>query len=126
MSLVDKDGDRYTKYFYLDEASYEPESKGSGTVTRPFRPIQIGDVKADDIVKQIESAVSQLPEELEFKSIAKYRINSDLYSDNIERGFTIRVTKKGEKQTRTRRSVITNYYELEFDVQPDGTVIYKE
>ena len=126
VSLVDKDGERYGKDFYLNGTSYEPESKGRSTVTRLFRPIQIADFKSDDIVKQIESAVSQLPDELEFKSVAKYRISSDLYSDNIEHRFTIRVTKKGEKQTRTRRSVITNFYELEFDVQPDGTVIFKE
>lgn len=133
VNLVDKDDNRFRKIFYMNGTSYKemeaiknPMSGSSSLTPKPIPTIGMEEIKADEIVGHIASAVSQIPDEYEFQSVATYRMDKDNNTGDMERKFTLLVTKKGEAKEQKGRFVTTNYYELKFEVLPDGSVILKE
>ena len=90
------------------------------------KEVTLEDINAEIIIKQIENAKSQIPEEYRFKSLSDYEIQGDSRKQELKATFTIRVTMKGEGTTTQGRQIITNYYEFDFVGNPDGTATMKD
>jgi len=88
--------------------------------------ISLSDIDVDVIVKQIEDAKAQIPEEYIFKSVSEYTIEVNQRSKELKSEFEIRLTKRGEPTETRGRQIITNYYEVEFIGLPDGTAKMKD
>lgn len=87
---------------------------------------------AATIMKQLEEAKKQIPAEYAFKSLAEYRIESDItksgdtYNPDLLTTFTVNVVEKGNETVSNAGSTSIVYYEIKFDVAPDGTVTMQE
>lgn len=128
---MDADGNRFRQNFDLHDTkkTSEPEQLKdpiSGIKERQVWPIPFSALDAGEILTQLKSVVDDLPEELVFRSVARYSIDRKSDSGDYDRRFTVLVTKKGEKSKREGRHTVTTYYELKFVVAPDGTVTLKE
>ena len=83
-------------------------------------------------MKQLEEAKKQIPAEYAFKSLAEYRIESDItksgdtYNPDLLTTFTVNVVEKGNETVSNAGSTSIVYYEIKFDVAPDGTVTMQE
>ena len=88
--------------------------------------ISASDINIDLIIKQIEDAKAQIPEEYAFKSVSEYTIEANQRTKELKSEFELRLTKKGESSEVRGRQIITNYYEVKFVGLPDGTAEMKD
>lgn len=89
------------------------------------------------IRQQFEQAKSMIPEGYTFKSIGRYSIQEDLLSGNpfldrgkqagrITAGFTVNVTEDGKEYIESAGKKSIQYYQLDFNVLPDGSIEMEE
>lgn len=85
------------------------------------------------IQQQYEKAKSMIPEGYTFKSIGRYRIEEELLSGNpfldrnkeagrIRAEFTVNVTEDGKEYIESAGKKSIQYYQMEFNVLPDGSI----
>lgn len=94
-------------------------------------PIDISKLDAAAIVKQIEEAKKMIPAEYEFKSLAEYCMKAGIPQSSNGKGeytaettaeFTINVVEKGNETVSNAGTTSIIYYEIDFNVAPDGTI----
>lgn len=94
-------------------------------------------INPEAIQKQYDAAKTMIPEQYEFKSIGDYQFNEIIPSGNsfldrnkkigkIVVSFDVCVTEKGKEIVKSAGKESIQYYEVQFDVQPDGSVIIHE
>lgn len=88
--------------------------------------IKSSDINSELILKHIENAKAQIPEEYVFKSVGNYYINADQQTKELKYKFDFRLTMKGESTQVQGRQIVTNYYELSFKGFADGSVEMKD
>ena len=88
--------------------------------------ISLSDIDVDLIIKQIENAKAQIPEEYAFRSVSEYTIEANPRTKELKSKFELRLVKKGESTEVRGRQIITNFYEVEFIGLPDGTAEMKD
>lgn len=133
VTLLDKEGKRYSQQFDIfddKELSFEEIRNIAfnfpGYKAPEYKPLNIKEeIKADEIVAQMNEAIKLLPEELVFQSVYKYQVGKDSETGELERSLVLCVTKKGEKTEVSGRRITTTYYEIPFDIAPDRTVTPK-
>lgn len=133
VTLLDKEGKRYSQQFDIFDDKELSFSEMNNIATRfpgytapQYKPLTVSDdIRADEIVAQMDSAIKQLPEELIFQSVYRYQVERDSETGDLERSLILRVTKKGESKEVTGRRITTTYYEIPFEVAPDGRVTPK-
>lgn len=135
VTLLGEDEKRYEQLFHIledKELSFKEEAfnkqfsrkvkKGPGYKPE-YKPLNIEeDLKVDELLAHMESAIGQLPEELVFQSVSKYHIERNPETGELDRNLILRGTKKGEEIEVTGRSITTTYYEIPFVIAPDGVV----
>ena len=124
--------------FYLQGLTYKMGITDDGPIPRSRivrgnlpHAINIDDIsnQKENIEKYVEAAKVQFKDEFEskykFKSIGKLQFRAD-ETGNLQIQFSIFATEKGKTthQQEGRRIVIT-YSEFVFNVDKDGTVVYK-
>ncbi len=94
-------------------------------------PIDVSKLDPAAIVKQIEDAKKMIPAEYEFKSLAEYRMKAGVPQNKDGEGeyktestieFTINVVEKGNETVSNAGTTSIIYYEIDFNVAPDGTI----
>lgn len=123
--LYYKDGNTYkTKSIHLTEAKViEDEAETNSAITRSFNnetPVKISKIDFADILSKIEAGKKLIPEEYEYAALNDYDFKFDgKQRDDI---FTLNVTKKGEASEVSGRNIVTNYYEIDFELK-NGIVV---
>ena len=108
----------------LEPSKFSKYSKYTFDKSNWIRP---SDLNAELFLKQIEDAASQIPEdEYNIRSVSDFNVELHHKTGAIQNNFTFRVTKKGEAKEYRGKQVITNYYEVSFDGQADGTAEMKD
>lgn len=85
------------------------------------------------IQRQFEQAKAMIPEGYTFQSIGRYRIEEELLSGNkfldrdkqagrIRAEFTVNVTEDGKEYIESAGKKSIQYYQMEFNVLPDGSI----
>lgn len=91
-------------------------------------------IDADAIRKQYEAAKAMIPEGYTFRSISGYDIGEVIPSGNefmdrnkqigaVEAAFDATVTEDGKEWIESAGKKSMQYYKVNFDVQPDGSVV---
>lgn len=92
-------------------------------------PIDINKIDPTAITKQLEEAKSMIPDEYEFKSLSVYRIEAGIptsssgkgeYTPDYRTEFTFNVVEKGNETVSNAGTTSIIYYEIDFEVSPDG------
>lgn len=130
VTLLDKEGKRYSQQFDIfddKELSFSemPDfaSRFPGYKAPEYKPLTLpDDVNAEKVVREMESAIGQLPEEFVFQSVYQYNIERNSDTGELERRLVLRVTKKGESKEVDGRHITTTYYEIPFEIASDGSV----
>lgn len=140
--MANTSGDCYTQTFNLS-------GTGKGTVS-DLREVptqgrvdftQIGGIvdkiDAEAIRRQYEAAKAMIPEGYTFKSVSGYDIGETIPSGNefmdrnkrigaVEASFDLSVTEDGKEVVESAGKRSVQYYQVTFDVQPDGSVVMDE
>lgn len=145
LGMINKANDCFTQSLILG-------GQAAGTVTELRKATGIGmdkqqfdaikgidpsTINAETIQKQYEDAKAQIPEEYQFKSISRYNIYEVRPSGNdfLDRGknigeimasFDLNVIEPGKEYVESAGKKSLQYYEIDFNVQPDGTVVMEE
>ncbi len=137
VKMVKKNGRVFTQSF-IGELNWKPSEIApdswydKGLVFEKVVAVDATKLDATAIMKQLEEAKKLIPAEYAFKSLAEYRIESDItksgdkYNPNLMTTFTVNVVEKGNETVSNAGSTSIVYYEIKFDVAPDGTVTMKE
>lgn len=136
--MVKKNGQVFSQS-YIGQLNWKPSDISpdhwykEGLIFEKVTPVDAAKLDAAVIMKQIEDAKKLIPAEYEFKSLASYCIGSSVprakdgeYGDKLETTFKFNVVEKGNETVSNAGSTSIVYYELNFEVAPDGTVILKE
>ncbi len=138
VSMVNSSGDCYTQPF-IGQIGW-----GAGDLTPEhwYKRLDYAQVKGIDpaaidpaeYARQIAEAKALIPEGYSFKSVSDYTIAETLPSrTEIEEGegvypqtttasFTLCITEDGKETVTSAGNTSIVYYEIEFEVLPDGTV----
>ncbi len=85
---------------------------------------KIEDIDFSSVPKHIEQAQKMIPEEYQYEAIQNYTID---FADNKRKDkFLLNVTKKGEGKELSGKQIVTNYYQIGFETQSDGTLVMNE
>ena len=131
--MRDKEGRLYFQslYYNMNIPHYGPDQRARTPKGGLPHAINIEDIvnRKDDFGKYAEAAKVQFKEEFEsdykFKSIGKLQFNADK-SGELQLQISIFATEKGKATTRQEgRRIVTDYYEFIFNIDKNGTVIYK-
>lgn len=137
VKMVKKNGRVFTQSF-IGELNWKPSEIApdswydKGLDFEKVVAVDATKLDATAIMKQLEEAKKLIPAEYAFKSLAEYRIESDItksgdkYNPNLMTTFTVNVVEKGNETVSNAGSTSIVYYEIKFDVAPDGTVTMKE
>ena len=102
-------------------SSYHNRSKLTFDGSNWIRP---SDINAELFLQQFEDAKTQIPaDEYRIKSVSDCKMGIHNKTGEVKNSFEFRLTKVGESTQRRGKQVITNYYEVNFDGQPDGTAL---
>lgn len=137
VKMVKKNGRVFTQSF-IGELNWKPSEIApdswydKGLDFEKVVAVDATKLDATAIMKQLEEAKKLIPAEYAFKSLAEYRIESDItksgdkYNPNLMTTFTVNVVEKGNETVSNAGSTSIVYYEIKFDVAPDGSVTMKE
>ncbi len=131
VTMVGTDGKLYTQSFkvggdYQGPAEVE-ESRSSQTHDfATMKYITPEDLVPATIVGWIEEAKAELPEGYGFESLKDYTFRIDPATGEKTSQFNARITETGNKRSVEGRNIVTTYYEVEFDVTADGTVVMED
>jgi hypothetical protein len=126
-----KDGENYSQVLYYNYgiAHNDPKKKKSSSL-RKTQPINVEDIEKqqNNIETYLENAKRQIVENFEgysFESIGsiEFYINKD---GNFETKLTANITEDNNSTRREGGRMVTDYYSIEFIVDGDGNVVYKE
>lgn len=143
INLVNKSGSCFSQSFIL-------QGTGKGTVSDLRKATGMPQVDFDKVTgilpasidpaaiqKQYEEAKSAVPEGYTFKSINDYEISETMTSGNefFDRGknigeiktrFEINITEDGKEIIESAGKKSIQYYQVQFDVLPDGSIQMEE
>lgn len=137
--LVNSAGDCFTQTFTLAgpaKGNVSDLSEATGQKRVDFEKVNGIPVERIDpaaIQKQYEEALAMIPENYTFKSITNYDIAEVLSSGvalfdrgknvgAIETSFDVNVTENGKEMIESAGKKSLQYYQITFNVLPDGTV----
>lgn len=128
--LVDRDDNLYSQTIKVGgdyQGAYDIEDyKFSRTAEFDTTEwITIEDIDAALILSQYDDAISQIPDGYKFKSVGICYMDPERYGKGGTE-FTINIIEKGKSKSVTGGSLVTNYYELQFLGNPDGTATFLE
>lgn len=140
MKMVKKNGQVFTQGFVgqlgFNLTGIEPDFWYEAKLNyEKITPIDVEKLDAEAIICQVEEAKKMIPEEYEFKSLAKYQIKAGIPSDREGKGeytdkstacFTLNVVEKGNETVSNGGKTTVVYYEVDFEVATDGTLTMKE
>lgn len=143
VGLVNPSGDCFTQSFILSgpaKGTVSELRQATGRNRVEFEKVTGIDPAMIDpaaIQKQYEAAKAMIPENYTFKSIGRYEIGETLSSGvelfdrgknvgAIETEFDVRVTENGKEMIESAGKRSIQYYEVVFDVGPDGSVEMRE
>ena len=136
MKLVKSDGKVFSQGFTgqlgFKATPIEPDFwYDQGLDYEKITPIDMSKFDPTTIVKQIEEAKKMIPAEYEFKSLAEYSMKEGIPQSRDGKGeytaestseFTINVVEKGNETVSNAGTTSIIYYEIDFNVAPDGTI----
>lgn len=137
--LVNNAGDCFTQTFTLAgpaKGNVSDLSEATGQKRVDFEKVNGIPVERIDpaaIQKQYEEALAMIPENYTFKSITNYDIAEVLSSGvalfdrgknvgAIETSFDVNVTENGKEMIESAGKKSLQYYQITFNVRPDGSV----
>lgn len=141
VGMINEDNACFTQTFHLagpvaGSASDLHEAIGTGMDKLDYNEVkgitpEMIDPQA--IQQQYEAAKAMLPEQYDFKSIGTYRFKEVLPSGNsfldrgknigqIEVSFELNMTERGKEYIENAGKKSIQYYEVDFNVLPDGSV----
>lgn len=137
--LVNDSGDCFNQRFTLagpGKGTVTDLSKATGQKRVDFERVNgIAPERVDPaaIQKQFEEALATIPDNYTFKSISSYDISETLSSgvELFDRGknvgeikaqFDVNVTENGKEMIENAGKKSIQYYQITFNVQPDGSV----
>lgn len=129
--MVGTDGSLYSQSFKVGGDYQGPGEVKESRSNRKYdfatmKYITPEDLKPAEVVGWIDEAKAGIPEEYQFESLSNYTMRIDPQSGEKTSDFTVRITEKGNKRSVEGRNIVTTYYELEFDVLADGTVVMED
>lgn len=142
VSMVNSSGDCYTQPF-IGQIGW---TAGDLTPEHWYKRLDYAQVKGIDptaidpakYMRQLEEAKAMIPEGYSFKSVSDYTLSETLpsrtevengegtYPQTTQATFTLCITEDGKETVTSAGNTSIVYYELDFEVQPDGTVLLKE
>jgi hypothetical protein len=130
VDLRNEEGVKYEQILYYNfgiphnDPKQERESRGA---SKQHYYINVDDVikVKDNIEKYVEEAKTQIPEGYTFESVdfLTFKANS---KEELEISFEIQVTETGKSSRVEGGRRVTDYYELEFNVDKDGKITHDE
>lgn len=144
VTMVNPDNGCFTQTFHIGGGAAgtvgdlrEAHGSSSHAIFADVKGITPEMINAAAIQKQYDAAKAMIPEEYEFKSIANYEIFETVPSgiDVIDRRnkmgevkakFEVNVTEKGKEIIESAGKQTLQYYEVDFEVQPDGSIKMEE
>lgn len=127
--VADKENALRSMTFLWDMGKYgltkegELERMGGHENGEGVPTLDIDNLSAELIQKQVAEAKTQIPEGYEFEGVGYYSITS--LNGKPVTDFKIQITESGNSKKITGRRIETTYYELECKVDEDGKVIVK-
>lgn len=139
VDMVNPSGDCFTQSFILSGPSRGNASDLRKALSMPkvdfdkVKGITPESIDPAAIQKQYDEALKSIPEGYTFKSIGSYEIGETMPSGNkfldrnkilgeIKAEFDINITENGKEVIESAGKKSIQYYELRFNVQPDGSV----
>lgn len=131
VEMVGADGKLYSQTFKVGGDHQGPNEISESRSNRTYDFETMNHLAAEDfdataITGYINAAKTEIPEEYSFESVHDYRLKIDAASGEKTSDFNIYVTEKGNKTSLEGRNIVTTYYEFEFEVLADGTVVMEE
>ena len=139
VKLVKSNGQVFSQGF-LGQLGWKPADispdhwYSQGLDYEKITPIDASKLDPAAITKQLEDAKAMIPAEYEFKSLAEYRIKAGVPESSSGKGeyvadyrteFTFNVIEKGNETVSNAGTTSIVYYEIDFEVAPDGTLTMK-
>ncbi len=131
VTVVGTDGKLYTQSFKVGGDHQGPNEVEEARSNQTYDFATVNYLSSDDlapatIAGQIAQAKTMIPEGIVFESIANYTFDIDPETGEKTSNFVMRVTEEGNKTSVEGRRFVTTYYEIEFDVLADGTVVMED
>ncbi len=131
VTMVGADNKLYTQTFKVGGDYQGPnevqESRSSGTYDfAAMKYITPADLVPATVVGWIDQAKAALPEEYVYESLKGYTFRIDPVTGDKTSNFSARVTETGNKRSVQGKNIVTTYYEVEFDVLSDGSVVTED
>lgn len=131
VEMVGTDGALYSQTFKVGGDNQGPAEMKESRSNRKYdfatmNHLTAADFDAAQINGYIETAKTEIPEEYSFESVHGYTLRVDPANGEKTSDFDIYVTEKGNKTSVQGRNVVTTYYEIEFQVEADGTVVMED
>ncbi len=131
VEMVGTDGKLYTQNFKVGGDAQGPGEIEESRSSRAYDFASMKYISPEDlvpatIVDWINQAKSGLPEEYGYESLKGYTFKIDPETGERTSNFVARITETGNKRSVEGRNIVTTYYEIEFDVTADGTVVMEE
>jgi hypothetical protein len=129
LNLENAEGKPYTQLIFYNQSlpNDEPQEARTPSVIKKKekKAIDISAINQEKIAKYVEEAVAQIPEEYDFASVGSIDFSSD-DNGNLLHKIIINITEKNKSSKVQGRRIITEYYELYFDVDKDGNMVLRE
>jgi len=133
VELRDKEGQLFEQmlYYGLGIPHNDPKPKRASSRRQEPHAVNVEDIikQNDNIEKYVEAAKVIMNEELEgkykFESVTNLEFKADK-EGALQIRFCMNVTEKGNSTRREGGQMVTDYYELQFNVDKDGNVIYED
>lgn len=141
VAMINKNNDCYTQSFHLTgtiagHATDLSQARGIGIDKLTFdqvKGITPEMINAQAIQQQYAAAKATIPQEYDFKSITSYTfseviptfnpaIDRDKELGKIEAEFCVAVTERGKEMVSSAGKSTLQYYTIDFNVLPDGSV----
>lgn len=137
VNMVKKDDGREYSQSFIGQLHYKPTAPDPNTRRDTpleydkITPIDVAKLDPAAIVSQLEEAKKMLPEQYVFKSLASYEMDATVpseitgrgeYSDQQTAEFVMNVVEKGKETVTSAGQTSIVYYEVTFEVAPDGTL----
>ena len=133
--MRDKEGKQFEQmlYYGLGIPHNDPKPRTGYGTNRKEEPhaVNVEDIikQNDNIEKYVEAAKLQINEEFEgeykFESVTNLEFKADK-EGALQIRFCMNVTEKGNSTRREGGQMVTDYYELQFNVDKDGNVTYED
>jgi cell fate (sporulation/competence/biofilm development) regulator YmcA (YheA/YmcA/DUF963 family) len=128
LNLENAEGKPYTQLIFYNQSlpNDEPQEARTPSIKKKEKKaIDLSAIDKEKIAKYVEEAVAQIPEEYNFASVGSIDFSAD-DNGNLLHKIIINITEKNKSAKVQGRRIITEYYELYFDVDKDGNMVLRD